>query len=64
MDPMDTLEVAVEQRLVGLYSATKTLKEILRQEEGRKVMSRSRCREDLTLVRDQLSKIITEVERG
>lgn len=60
-DPSDTMEVAVEQRLVGLYSATKKLKEFSRNDEGRKVMIRSRCIEDLELIRDQLSKILDEV---
>jgi hypothetical protein len=64
IDPMDTIEVAIEQRLVGLYSATRTLKELSAKEEGRKVMARSRCLEDLEIVRDQLSRIIKEVGRA
>ena len=60
-DPMTSTEVAVEQRLVGLYSATKTLRELSRKPEGREVISRQRCIEDIELVRDQLSRILDDV---
>ena len=60
-DPMTSTEVAVEQRLVGLYSATKTLRELSKKAEGREVISRQRCIEDIELVRDQLSRILDDV---
>jgi hypothetical protein len=58
---MTTVEVAVEQRLVGLYSATKTLRELSRKPDGREVIARQRCIEDLELVRDTLSRILDDV---
>jgi hypothetical protein len=58
---MNTVEVAVEQRLVGLYSATKTLRELSKKAEGREVIARPSCIEDIELVRDQLSRILDEV---
>ncbi|RZN19492.1 hypothetical protein CWO90_35265 [Bradyrhizobium sp. Leo121] len=58
---MNTVEVAVEQRLVGLYSATKTLRDLSRDTEGRTVIGRPKCLEEIELVRDVLSRIIDEV---
>jgi hypothetical protein len=60
-DPMNTVEVAVEQRLVGLMSATKTLKKLAGEQDGRAVIARPQCVLDLELVRDQLSRILDDV---
>lgn len=60
-DPMGTIEVSVEQRLVGLYSATKTLKELSKDRDGRKVIGRPKCIEEIELVRDVLSRILDDV---
>jgi hypothetical protein len=58
---MNSVEVAVEQRLVGIYSATKALRELSRKPDGREVIGRQRCIEDIELVRDQLSRILDDV---
>lgn len=60
-DPSNTYEVAVEQRLVGLMSATRTLQNLNCIPDGRAVIRRPRCLEDIELVRDQLSRILDEV---
>lgn len=60
-DPMNTVEVAVEQRLVGLFSATKTLRDLSREPDGREVIKRPRCLEELEMVRDALSRILDDV---
>ena len=60
-DPSNSTEVAVEQRLVGLMSATKALRTLSRFPDGREVVARPRCLEDIELVRDQLSRILDEV---
>jgi hypothetical protein len=57
-DPMNSVEVAVEQRLVGLYSATKTLMDFSKQPEGREVIARPKCLEEIETVRDALSRIL------
>lgn len=58
---MTSTEVAVEQRLVGLYSATKTLRDLSRSQDGREVIGRPKCIEDIEMVRDQLSRILDDV---
>jgi hypothetical protein len=58
-DPMDTIEFAVESRMVGLMSATKFLDEKRRDNEGRK--SIISCASDIELVRDRLSRILDDV---
>jgi hypothetical protein len=60
-DPMNSVEVAVEQRLVGLYSATKTLMDFSKQPEGREVIARPKCLEEIETVRDALSRILDRV---
>jgi hypothetical protein len=60
-DPMNSVEVAVEQRLVGLYSATKTLNDFSKQPEGREVIARPKCLEEIETVRDALSRILDRV---
>jgi hypothetical protein len=63
-DPMNSVEVAVEQRLVGLYSATKTLRDLSKKPDGREVIARPRCLEELTTVRDALSRIIRDAGKA
>jgi hypothetical protein len=63
-DPMNSVEVAVEQRLVGLYSATKTLRDLSKKPDGREVIARPRCLEELETVRDALSRIIRDVGKA
>jgi len=60
-DPMNSTEVAVEQRLVGLFSATKALKTLSRFPDGREVIARPKCIEEIEIVRDQLSRILDDV---
>jgi hypothetical protein len=60
-DPMTSTEVAVEQRLVGLMSATLTLRNLNEIPEGRAVIARPKCLEEIELVRDQLSRILDDV---
>lgn len=60
-DPSDTIEVAVEQRLVGLFSATKTLMDFSKEPEGREVIARPKCLEEIETVRDALSRILDRV---
>jgi len=60
-DPMNSTEVAVEQRLVGLFSATKMLRDLSRKPDGREVIARPKCIEDIEMVRDQLSRILDDV---
>jgi len=60
-DPMNTVEVAVEQRLTGLFSATKTLQDLSRRKDGRDVIKRPQCMEELEMVRDALSRILDDV---
>lgn len=60
-DPMNTTEVAVEQRLVGLFSATKTLRDLSLTADGRAVIARPKCVEEIELVRDVLSRILDKV---
>ncbi len=60
-DPMNSTEVAVEQRLVGLYSATKALNELRRTAAGREVISRQQCVADIEIVRDQLSSLLDKI---
>lgn len=61
IDPSNSMEVAVEQRLVGLYSATKTLRDLSKKADGREVIGRRQCLDDLELVRDTISRILDEV---
>jgi hypothetical protein len=61
IDPSSTTEVAVEQRLVGLLSATLTLKDLSRKAEGREIIARRQCVENLELVRDELSSILDKI---
>lgn len=60
-NPFDTVEVAVEQRLVGLMSATRTLRTLSQDGAGREVIGRQQCIQDIELVRDQLSRILADV---
>lgn len=60
-DPMNTIEVAVEQRLFGLFSAAKALNDLSKVKSGREVISRPKCLEDLEMARDALSRIIDKV---
>lgn len=60
IDPMNTTEVAVEQRLVGLMSATRTLRNLNEIPEGREVIRRQKCLENIKLVRDQLTNLLNE----
>jgi hypothetical protein len=64
MDPSNTIEVAVEQRLVGLYSATKTLRDLSQNAEGREVIARPKCLEEIETVRNALSRILRDVGRA
>jgi hypothetical protein len=57
-DPAETLETRIEQRIVGLFSATKRLLEFNLTKDGQEIISRPRCREDLELARDYLSLIL------
>lgn len=59
-DPSASTEVAVEQRLVGLMSATRTLQTLNATPDGRAVIARPQCLEDIELVRNQLSRILDE----
>lgn len=60
-DPSNSTEVAVEQRLVGLLSATRTLRNLNEIPEGRAVIARPKCLEEIELARDWLSRILDEV---
>ena len=61
IDPMNTTEVAVEQRLVGLMSATRTLRNLNEIPEGREVIRRPKCLENIELVRDQLTSLLSDL---
>ena len=61
INPTDTVEVAVEQRIFGLFAAAKTLNDLSRKTEGREVIARPKCIEDIELVRDALSRILDRV---
>ena len=60
-DPSNSIEVAVEQRLVGLFSATKTLQDISTDANGREVIARPKCIEEIEMVRDALSRLLDRV---
>ena len=60
-DPMNSTEVAIEQRLVGLLSATVALQDIRNSSAGRPVLANPRYVDDLEFVRDHLSQIIDSV---
>jgi hypothetical protein len=60
-DPMNSVEVAVEQRLNGLFSATKTLRDLSKKHDGREVIQRPKCMEELEMVRDAISRILDDV---
>lgn len=60
-NPMDTVEVAVEQRIVGLFSATKSLNDLSQKPDGRQIISRTKCVEEIEMVRDALSRILDRV---
>jgi len=61
MDPSNTIEVAVEQRIVGLFSATKMLRDLSKQADGREVIARKQCIDEIEMVRDALSRILDDV---
>ena len=61
MDPSNTTEVAVEQRLTGLFSATKTLRDLSKKPDGREVIMRPKCMEELEMVRDAISRILDDI---
>ena len=58
-DPMDTIEVAVEMRMVGLMSATQFLDEKRRDNAARQSIIDNAS--DIELVRDRLSRILDDV---
>lgn len=60
-DPMNTTEVAVEQRLVGLMSATKALRDMSHEAGSREVIARPLCLDHIEIVRDALSEILDEI---
>ena len=59
--PVNDTEVAIEMRLVGLFSATKTLQGLIREAEGREIIARPKCVEEIEMVRDALSRILDKV---
>ena len=58
-DPMDSIEVAVEMRMVGLMSATQFLDEKRRDNAARQSIIDNAS--DIELVRDRLSRILDDV---
>jgi hypothetical protein len=60
-DPSNSIEVAVEQRLFGLFSATKALKDLSQVSAGRAVIARPKCVEELEIARDAISRILDKV---
>lgn len=58
-DPANSMEVAVDQRLVGLFSATKFLDEKRKDRNARLYIIENAS--DLELVRDKLSRILDDV---
>lgn len=60
-EPSNTLEVAVEQRLVGLFSATKALRDFSREPQTHEVILRKQCLGDIEIVRDTLSRLLDEM---
>lgn len=58
-DPSDSMEVAVDQRLIGLFSATKFLDEKRKEPDARHYISENL--DDIELVRDRLSRILDDV---
>lgn len=58
-DPMESVEVAIEMRMVGLMSATQFLDEKRRDNEARQSIIANAS--DIELVRDRLSRILDDV---
>ena len=58
-DPMESVEVAVEMRLVGLMSATQFLDQMRRDNAARQSIIDNAS--DIELVRDRLSRILDDV---
>ena len=58
-DPFDSIEVAIEMRLVGLMSATQFLDEKRRDNAARQSIIANAS--DIELVRDRLSRILDDV---
>lgn len=59
-DPSNSVEVAVDQRIVGLFSATKALDD-MRQNDSHARLYLRESLDDLELVRDALSRVIDKV---
>lgn len=58
-DPMESIEVAIEMRMVGLMSATQFLDEKRRDNAARQSIIANAL--DIELVRDRLSRILDDV---
>ena len=60
IDPSNSIEVAVDQRIVGLFSATKALDDMRQNDHHARLYIRE-CLDDLELARDALSRVIDKV---
>lgn len=61
-DPSNSIEVAVDQRIVGLFSATKALSEMYQDDSHARLYIRESL-DDLETVRDKLSRMIDKMRR-
>ncbi len=59
-DPSNSIEVAIDQRIVGLFSATKALDDMRQNDHHARLYIRESL-DDLELVRDTLSRMIDKV---
>lgn len=57
IDPSNSVEVAVDQRIVGLFSANRALDELWRTNDHARLYIRENM-EDLEIARDALSSLI------
>lgn len=56
-DPSNSIEVAIDQRIVGLFSANRALDEMWRTDSHARLYIRE-CIDDLEMARDALSALI------
>ena len=56
-DPSNSIEVQIDQRIVGLFSANRALDEMWRTDSHGRLYIRE-CIEDLEIARDALSSLI------
>jgi hypothetical protein len=61
-DPSNSIEVAIDQRIVGLFSATKALDDMRHNDYHARLYIRESL-DDLEIVRDKLSRMI-DLVRG